>query len=186
MIPSDFYKPFAQRHYLWLNASKWYRVAKPNMPKPRASIRRQYGAIPYTIDGSDRVRVALLTSRETQRWVIPKGWPMAKRSATAAARREVLEEGGLVGTIIHMKPIGHYRYSKRFPVGKVVTCRVAVFLLRVRRVLDVWPEQNQRLRAWFSPEIAAELVSEKGLSAILLKLTPTVLRLAREKSKGSV
>ena len=111
---------------------------------------------------------------------------MAKRSATEAARREVLEEGGLVGTISNVKPIGHYRYNKRFPVGKVVTCQVAVFLLRVRRVLDVWPEQNQRLRAWFSPEIAAKLVSEKGLSAILLKLTPTVLRLAREKSEGSV
>ena len=91
---------------------------------------------------------------------------MAKRSATEAARREVLEEGGLVGTIVNTKPIGHYRYNKRFAVGKVVTCRVAVFLLRVRRVLDVWPEQNQRLRAWFSPEIAAKLVSEKGLAAI--------------------
>jgi 8-oxo-dGTP pyrophosphatase MutT (NUDIX family) len=152
------------------------------MPKPRTSIRRQYGAIPYTIDSSGRVRVALLTSRETQRWVIPKGWPMAKRSATEAARREVLEEGGLVGTIANAKPIGHYRYNKRFAVGKVVSCRVAVFLLRVRRVLDVWPEQNQRLRAWFSPEIAAKLVSEKGLAAILLDLTPTVLRLARKQS----
>jgi 8-oxo-dGTP pyrophosphatase MutT (NUDIX family) len=150
------------------------------MPKPRASIRRQYGAIPFTIDRSGRVRVALLTSRETQRWVIPKGWPMAKRNATEAASREVLEEAGLVGTIINMKPIGHYRYNKRFAAGKVITCRVAVFLLRVRRVLDVWPEQNQRLRAWFSPEIAAELVAEKGLSAILLELTPNVLALGEE------
>ena len=53
-------------------------------------------------------------------------------------------------------------------------------LLRVRRVLDVWPEQNQRLRAWFSPEIAANLVAEKGLSEILVELTPTVLALGAE------
>jgi 8-oxo-dGTP pyrophosphatase MutT (NUDIX family) len=150
------------------------------MRKPRASIRRQYGAIPFTVDSSGRVRVVLLTSRETQRWVIPKGWPMAKRSATEAASREVVEEAGVAGTIINMKPVGHYRYNKRLPTGKVITCQVAVYLLRVRRVLDVWPEQNQRLRAWFSPEIAANLVAEKGLSEILVELTPTVLALGAE------
>jgi 8-oxo-dGTP pyrophosphatase MutT (NUDIX family) len=105
---------------------------------------------------------------------------MAKRSATDAASREVVEEAGLAGTIINTKPIGHYRYNKRLSGGKVITCQVAVFLLRVRRVFDVWPEQNQRLRAWFSPEIAAKLVAEKGLSDILLGLTPTVLALGKE------
>jgi 8-oxo-dGTP pyrophosphatase MutT (NUDIX family) len=150
------------------------------MHKPRPSLRRQYGAIPFTVDSSGRVRVVLLTSRETQRWVIPKGWPMAKRSATDAASREVVEEAGLAGTIINTKPIGHYRYNKQLSGGKVITCQVAVFLLRVRRVFDVWPEHNQRLRAWFSPEIAAKLVAEKGLSDILLGLTPTVLALGKE------
>jgi 8-oxo-dGTP pyrophosphatase MutT (NUDIX family) len=105
---------------------------------------------------------------------------MAKRSATEAASREVVEEAGLAGTIINMKPIGHYRYNKRLSAGKVITCQVAVFLLRVRRVFDVWPEQNQRLRAWFSPEVAAKLVTEKGLSEILLGLTPTILALGKE------
>jgi hypothetical protein len=74
----------------------------------------------------------------------------------------------------------HYRYNKQLSGGKVITCQVAVFLLRVRRVFDVWPEHNQRLRAWFSPEIAAKLVAEKGLSDILLGLTPTVLALGKE------
>ena len=78
------------------------------MPKPSVPIRRQCGAVPFMVDSSGRVRVALLTSRETQLWVIPKGWPMAKRSAAEAARREVREEAGLSGTIIDVKPVGHY------------------------------------------------------------------------------
>ena len=131
------------------------------------------------VDRSGRVRVALLTSRETQRWVIPKGWPMAKRGAAEAARREVREEAGLSGTIINAKPVGHYVYKKRLSPDKAVICQVAVFLLRVRRELSVWPEREQRIRAWFSPDVAATLVVEKGLAAILRTLTPNALILAR-------
>ena len=149
------------------------------MPKSTAPTRRQYGAVPFTIDRAGRVRVALLTSRETRRWVIPKGWPMAKRSATEAACREVREEAGLTGTVINAKPVGHYLYKKRLAPGKLVTCRVAVFLLRVRREFDVWPEREQRVRAWFSPEVAATLVAEKRLAAILRGLTPNALLLPR-------
>jgi 8-oxo-dGTP pyrophosphatase MutT (NUDIX family) len=155
-----------------------------NMPKSAASTRRQYGAVPFTIDGAGRVRVALLTSRETRRWVIPKGWPMAKRNAMEAARREVREEAGLTGTIINTKPVGHYLYKKRLAPGKLVTCRVAVFLLRVRQEFDMWPEREQRVRAWFSPEVAATLVAEKRLAAILRGLTPNTL-LLRQRTDGS-
>jgi 8-oxo-dGTP pyrophosphatase MutT (NUDIX family) len=137
------------------------------MPKSTASTRRQYGAVPFTIDRAGRIRVALLTSRETRRWVIPKGWPMAKRRATEAACREVREEAGLTGTVINAKPVGHCLYKKRLAPGELVTCRVAVSLLRVRREYDVWPKREQRVRAWFSPEVAATLVAEKGLAAIL-------------------
>jgi 8-oxo-dGTP pyrophosphatase MutT (NUDIX family) len=155
-----------------------------NMPKFAASIRRQCGAVPFTIDGAGRVRVALLTSRETRRWVIPKGWPMARRSAMEAARREVREEAGLTGTIINAKPVGHYLYKKRLAPGKLVTCRVAVFLLRVCREFDMWPEREQRVRAWFSPEVAATLVAEKRLAAILRGLTPNA-QLLLQRTDGS-
>jgi hypothetical protein len=43
-----------------------------------------------------------------------------------------------------------------------------VFLLRVERQLDAWPEQAERETRWFSPEEAAELVAEPELAAILL------------------
>ena len=154
------------------------------MSKPSVPIRRQCGAVPFTVDSFGRVRVALLTSRETQRWVIPKGWPMAKRGAAEAARREVREEAGLSGTIINVKPVGHYVYMKRLAPDQAVACKVAVFLLRVHRELGVWPERAQRVRAWFSPEVAAALVAEKGLAAILRRLTPNALNPGAKNPKG--
>ena len=155
------------------------------MPKPSVPIRRQCGAVPFMVDSFGRVRVALLTSRETQRWVIPKGWPMARGSAAEAARREVREEAGLSGTIINLKPVGYYVYEKRLTPNKAVTCKVAVFLLRVRRELGVWPEREQRVRAWFSPEVAASLVAEKGLGAILRGLTQNALIFAQSAARDS-
>ena len=35
----------------------------------------QYAALPYRIEAR-QVWILLITSRGTQRWVIPKGWPM--------------------------------------------------------------------------------------------------------------
>ena len=114
------------------------------------------------------MRVVLLTSRQTGRWVIPKGWPMAGRKPTQVAVREAYEEAGLIGAISRGNPVGHYRYQKRFATGKFVTCEVAVFLLRVRRELSDWPERDQRVRAWFSLEVAAKLVAERNLAKLIL------------------
>ena len=114
------------------------------------------------------MRVLLLTSRQTGRWVIPKGWPMAGRKPPQAAVREAYEEAGVIGVIVHGGPVGHYRYQKRLRTGKFVTCEVAVFLLRVQTELIDWPERNQRVRAWFSPRVAATLVRERNLAKLLL------------------
>ena len=127
----------------------------------KTRIHRQYGTVPFAIDMEGRVRVMLLTSRQTGRWVIPKGWPIAGHKPTQAAIREAYEEGGLIGVISRGTPVGRYRYRKRLLTGKFVTCEVAVFLLRVRRELTDWPESDQRMRAWFSLEVAAKLVAAK-------------------------
>ena len=133
-----------------------------------SKIHRQYGAVPFAIDKGGRVRVVLLTSRQTGRWVIPKGWPMAGRKPTQVAVREAYEEAGLIGVVLRGSPVGHYRYQKRLTTGKFATCEVAVFLLRVRRELSDWPERDQRVRAWFSLEVAAKLVAERNLAKLIL------------------
>jgi 8-oxo-dGTP pyrophosphatase MutT (NUDIX family) len=44
-------------------------------------------------------RNSLVTSRETRRWIIPKGWPKKGKSPDHSAAREAFEEAGVVGAI---------------------------------------------------------------------------------------
>src|ERR671916_612595 len=61
--------------------------------------RQQIGALPFTRDNAGRVQVMLVTSRETRRWVIPKGWPMQGKKPHRAAKLEAFEEAGLLGRV---------------------------------------------------------------------------------------
>jgi 8-oxo-dGTP pyrophosphatase MutT (NUDIX family) len=44
-----------------------------------------------------KTEVMLVTSRETKRWVVPKGWPNKGARPHASAAREALGEAGVVG-----------------------------------------------------------------------------------------
>jgi 8-oxo-dGTP pyrophosphatase MutT (NUDIX family) len=109
----------------------------------------------------------LLTSRETHRWVIPKGWPMQGRKPHEAAAREAFEEAGLIGRVVGKKAIGSYHYAKQLPSRESILCEVFVFLFEVERQLDDWPERSQRETRWVEPQEAYELVSEGGLAELL-------------------
>lgn len=126
----------------------------------------QFAALPWRLSEGGTREVMLLTSRETRRWVIPKGWPMKGRKPFEVASQEAYEEAGLVGTIVSKRPIGQFHYAKRLPGGELL-CQVKVFLLRVERQLDDWPEKAQRQTRWFDATEAAELVEEGGLAAII-------------------
>ena len=47
----------------------------------------QVGALPVRFENG-KTQILLLTSRETKRWVIPKGWPMKGIKNWAAAAQE--------------------------------------------------------------------------------------------------
>lgn len=128
--------------------------------------RRQVGALPFRIGRDGTPKVLLVTSRESRRWVIPKGWPMKGRKPFEAAAREAYEEAGLRG-VIGKRPIGHYLYQKRLKNLDAVQCQVKVFPLKVRKQLERFPEENQRDLRWFTPAEAAEAVSEPGLAALI-------------------
>src|SRR5262249_56765677 len=88
--------------------------------KPTAAKRRQYGALPYRLRaGSRRPQFMLITSRENQRWVIPKGWPKKGKSPHGSAAREAFEEAGVVGAVAK-RPVGSFSYHKRLKSGAVV------------------------------------------------------------------
>lgn len=113
----------------------------------------------------------LVTSRETGRWVLPKGWVEEHHGPAQQAAREAFEEAGIKGRIA-AAPLGRYAYPKRLADGTSVACEVEVFTLEVERLLASWPEQAQRQRRWFTPAEAADAVQETELSALLRSLVP--------------
>ena len=120
-------------------------------------------------------KILLLTSRETERWVIPKGWPMKGRRPPVSAAREALEEAGLVGRI-DKEPIGSYCYNKRLKNGAELPCTVEVCPMKVRVQKKKWREKGQRTFRWLPSEEAAEAVDEVGLSETIRNLRSRTLR----------
>ena len=128
--------------------------------------KKQIAALTYQIHDEGNVRVLLVTTRGTGRWIIPKGWPMKSRKPHRAAAIEAFEEAGAVGKT-DKQSIGIYEYEKRLEDGSKVPCNVTVFPLPVKRLHDEWPEAGHRVRQWFEPEEAAALVKEPDLAQIL-------------------
>ncbi|PWC40919.1 NUDIX hydrolase [Azospirillum sp. TSO35-2] len=131
-------------------------------------LRTQYAALPYRLL-PDRLEVLLITSRETRRWIIPKGWAEKRVKPRDMAAREAFEEAGIRGKV-SKHPAGTYRYHKRLAADRSVECEVIVYLLDVREELTAWPEQHERERCWMDPERAAAAISESGLVPLLLEL----------------
>lgn len=125
----------------------------------------QVAALPVRRRKGGSLEVLLITSRDTGRWIVPKGWRMANVEEPMAASVEAFEEAGVAGKI-QAKPIGQYSYLKdrREPTD------VSVYLLRVATEKKRWPEAGQRRRKWFSIAKAAELASDKGLRKIIRRL----------------
>ena len=136
------------------------------MEKNKFQDATQFAALPWRIREAGTRQVMLLTSRETRRWVIPKGWPMKGRKPAEVASREAYEEAGLVGQVVGKRPIGIFHYEKRLGTNALL-CEVQVFSFWVKKELDDWPEKNQRERRWFEVAEAASFVDEGGLAEII-------------------
>lgn len=132
--------------------------------------RMQYGALCWR-DGASGVEILLITSRDTGRWIIPKGWPMQGLAPEAAAAQEAWEEAGVEGD---MSPvcIGRFGYQKCLSPTAQVPCAVAVYGMRVARLADKFPEAKARRREWFAQADAAGLVNEPDLAQLILGFSP--------------
>src|SRR5712691_7963193 len=131
--------------------------------------RVQYGALPYRVSSGSRAEFMLVTSRETRRWVIPKGWPKKGKSPHRSAAREAFEEAGVVGAV-GRRSIGSFSHNKRLKDGGVVTCKVLVFPLKVNRQDKEWPEKEEREVRWLSAKQAAKTVKHPKLGEIISRL----------------
>ncbi|MGL4311481.1 MAG: NUDIX hydrolase [Paracoccaceae bacterium] len=127
--------------------------------------RPQLGALCYRRNRG-KTEVLLVTSRDTGRWIIPKGWPMQGIAPEEAAAREAWEEAGVEGKI-KSHPLGDYTYDKVLKASRSVPCRVTVYPLRVTALARRFPERDERSRKWFSLTKAAGKVAEPELRALI-------------------
>jgi 8-oxo-dGTP pyrophosphatase MutT (NUDIX family) len=127
----------------------------------------QYGALPYRFTKSGAPEILLVTSRQTKRWIIPKGWPIKGLKPAKSAAREAYEEAGVRGSV-KTKAIGIFSYEKRSDEdGITIPCHVRVFPLLVKRQSKTWPESEQRVAQWLEPAVGLSLVEEESLRNLI-------------------
>lgn len=129
-------------------------------------VTRQVGALPLRKIRGGGIEVLLISSRETRRWVIPKGWPAKRLSDPKAAAREARQEAGVIGKI-GGQPIGTYRYRKKMPLGHFRVIDVDVYPLWVKKQRKSWRERDERIRVWFAQSDAALKVREPKLKELI-------------------
>ncbi len=138
----------------------------------------QYAALCYRVVSRDapKLEVLLITTRESHRWVIPKGWAMPERLAHQIAEREAWEEAGVKGKA-RKKPFGYYTYLKNLNGRKRVPSIVQVHLLEVESMASEYPEKGQRTLQWFAPHQASASVREPELQSLLRRVEAVVQNL---------
>lgn len=145
----------------------WTEVLKPMVTRPN---RFQVAALCYRDELRDTPEILLITSRDTGRWVLPKGWPIGGCNASEAARVEAWEEAGVVASTVCNDAIGTFSYEKKLESGAGVRCDVKVFPIQVEELANDFPERQERTRKWVSANTAANMVREPELQKLLRAL----------------
>jgi 8-oxo-dGTP pyrophosphatase MutT (NUDIX family) len=147
--------------------------------------KQQYAALCYRVRKKQGpCEVLLLTSRDTGRWVIPKGWPMPGKKAHSVAEREAFEEAGVKGKA-EKEPFGFYHYRKALQSGLKIPVRVQVHVLEVEDMMKSFPEKGSRRLEWTSPSEAAARVNEPELKELFLAFAARQHQLSIRPAVGS-
>ncbi|TCL75780.1 NUDIX hydrolase [Rhizobium sp. BK251] len=144
------------------------RIASDVQLMFRRPPRQQYAALCYRVKKkTGDVEVLLMTSRDTGRWVIPKGWPMSGKLSHEVAAREAFEEAGVRGSV-DTETLGSYGYQKVLKDGIKVDCKVKVYGLQVSDLAKTYKEKGEREIEWVSCNEAVKRVNEPELRDIIL------------------
>jgi 8-oxo-dGTP pyrophosphatase MutT (NUDIX family) len=122
----------------------------------------QSAVIPFRIK-KKRIKILLITSLKTKQWIFPKGIIEEHLTPQQSALQEAAEEAGVEGKVLNII-LGEYSYVKWGG-----TCVVTVFPMYVTKVMNDWPEADQRKRLWVSIDEAAHLINKKKLHQSLNK-----------------
>jgi len=122
------------------------------------------GALAYRLDRKGEPRVLVLTTSKGKHWGIPKGRVEPQLSFGDNAAKEAFEEAGILGEIA-ANSAGMYRTTKRLTACETVI-EVWVYLMKVTRTLDDFPEKGQREIKWVRCDEAAKLLREPLLAKL--------------------
>ena len=117
---------------------------------------QQSGAVPV-LDG----KVVLVTTRNSGRWIVPKGFVEPDMTPHESAAKEALEEAGVVGSVGD-EELGSYSYAKWGGI-----CIVQVYPLVVEKVLGEWEDMHVRKRTIVAPADAVDMIRNKELARIV-------------------
>lgn len=143
-------------------------ISLPNGSK--TDVRTQFGALCYRIR-KKKVEILLITSRNSKRWIVPKGWPMDGKTPAQCAAIEAWEEAGVTG-VSDGQCIGIFSYSKETGDLGALPIVAMVFAINVEKLVQDYPEAHERKRIWVSRKKAAKLVDEPELSRIVRDFDP--------------
>lgn len=141
----------------------------------KSDVRTQFAALCYRIV-QDKPQILLITSRESKRWIVPKGWPMPGKTPGQCALREAYEEAGVVGKVSE-RPVGLFPYIKVMDDDTELPCVALIYPVRVNILRNDYPEADERKRKWYSRKKAANKVSEPELAQLLRTFEPKLLRM---------
>lgn len=140
----------------------WDVFPGPLLQRPK---KLQVAALCHKGEGA-RKRYLLITSRDTGRWIIPKGWPIRGLKSSETALQEAWEEAGVRNSRASAAPVGRYAYAKRQDSGLEVPVETLVYSVAVQDLANDFPEAHERTRKWVTAQDAAAMVDEPELQAI--------------------
>lgn len=116
-------------------------------------LQKQYGVLPY-FQSSGKTKIVLITSRNSNQWILPKGNRVPNKSKRESALLEAYEEAGLKGQLDEELKCCFNIISH----GEKVD--LTLYPMRVEsRLLKVWPESHQRKRIEVSTKQAKTMIA---------------------------
>lgn len=126
-------------------------------------VKKQYGVIAYLNGKKNNLKIVLVTSKTNGYWIFPKGNLVKKKNKYQSAAQEAFEEAGVRGTI--NEDISYKIEFQDFETRHQIT----LFPMRVKTLLDQWPEMNDRKRKVVSVSKAMELITLDDLRSCLVQ-----------------
>lgn len=119
------------------------------------------GVVISVHDGATRI-LLVRASRPPYEWVLPKGHIETSETPEDAARREVLEEAGVVAEIV--RPAGDIQFQ-----GRHELVSVRYFLMRLLRLGNATEQRETR---WCTPLEAEQLLAFENARDIVRRVVP--------------